>query len=1291
MALLIVMLIGAGLGWGAGAAAAEEAASLIVNGGAELSAGGTGQPEGWAQDVYAANSDGSPLSTLTVGEDGGHTGEGYLRVASAGDNDARWTQTLTVETDTVYRLTGWVRMTGGAADRTGGNLSVLGIAAPFPSVGDTAGEWREVEWYGKTGPAQTSLTVAARLGSYGSLNGGTADFDDIAFERVEAAPADATVIPLWPEAYQTASSNGGAQDGGGHGAYTALMFLLAAAYAALAWWIVTYLRRSAAAGWPLSGGGTAASGGGTGASGSRGAHGATVALLFGGALLIRIICAPMLQGHPIDALDFYFWANHVYEAGLHGFYTADIFVDYPPGYIYVLYVVGALQKLLHIGYPSAGSALLLKLPSIAADLAASYVLLRIARPRLGAAAGAAIATLYLFNPMVFHNSVVWGQIDSFLALFILLAVWAMTAGRLPYAAAAVAAAVLIKPQAVVIIPVLLLALAVRRSLKAWGESLLYGAAVFVLLVLPFSLRQSPDWIVERYRAMFDSYPYATLNAANLYGLFGLNGFKVTSAMAFWSNLFVVLIVAYIVWLAWRHRRLEPAKLWTYLAFLTFLLVFALKTSMHERYGYPTVVLALLAFALLKDRRLLWMFLGLTFTHYADAAYVLYFGLDKNYYLSAADGFFRFLSLGNLALSAYAVYVGWTLDRGKALSAAAPQPSAAVPAKGGRKGGAQTAAGRTKDGPGPASARPSAAGAASASASASAKPAYDIAAIAGYGKFTRLDRLLVAGLTLLYAIVAFVNLGSLRAPESGWTPAAPASAIVYDFGQPPSVASVLWYGGTRDVGRAENSSIELSQSADGTNWSSVMTFTLDGGSVFQWKEQTAAINARYVRVTSSNPGWTLYELAFRDAAGHSVVPAQASEGGAALLDEQGDVPAKPSYLNSMYFDEIYHGRTAYEFLHHIEPYENTHPPLGKGIMALGVAIFGMNPFGWRIMGTLLGIAMIPLMYLLAKRLFGRTDLAFAAAFLLTFDFMHFAQTRIATVDVYGVFFILLMYLYMYKYYVRALAGDSFRRIAMPLALAGLFFGLGAASKWIDLYAGAGLAVLLGITLWRRRAEPVFLLRTVLWCLPFFLVVPALIYTASYIPFFLVPGPGHGFHDMLTYQEFMYNYHAHLVATHPFASSWWQWPLMTKPIWYYGGSVAADKVSSIVAFGNPAVWWPGIAAVGIALILFFRGRARDPRLVFLLVGLAAEYLPWVGVSRLTFIYHFFASVPFVILLIVYIMKEGEDRGRLRRSHAYGYLGVVLLLFVLFYPILSGMTVDKTYVAHVLRWFQSWIFNS
>ena len=63
------------------------------------------------------------------------------------------------------------------------------------------------------------------------------------------------------------------------------------------------------------------------------------------------------------------------------------------------------------------------------------------------------------------------------------------------------------------------------------------------------------------------------------------------------------------------------------------------------------------------------------------------------------------------------------------------------------------------------------------------------------------------------------------------------------------------------------------------------------------------------------------------------------------------------------------------------YEWTHPPLGKVFISLGVRMFGMNPFGWRIIGVLFGIGMIPFMYFFGRRLFkNRTWAAGALTFL-----------------------------------------------------------------------------------------------------------------------------------------------------------------------------------------------------------------------------------------------------------------------------------------------------------------------
>ena len=456
------------------------------------------------------------------------------------------------------------------------------------------------------------------------------------------------------------------------------------------------------------------------------------------------------------------------------------------------------------------------------------------------------------------------------------------------------------------------------------------------------------------------------------------------------------------------------------------------------------------------------------------------------------------------------------------------------------------------------------------------------------------------------------------------------------------------------------------------------------------------------------------------------------------------PEAGSFRNSMYFDEIYHGRTAYEFLHGLTSYENTHPPLGKIFIALGVSLFGMNPFGWRIIGTLFGIAMVPVMYLFAKRISRSTPLSALACLLFAFDFMHFAQTRIATIDVYITFFVILMYYFMYQYSSLSFYDTPLRKTWLPLGACGVCMGLGIACKWTGVYAGAGLALIFFSTLFRRyreylcaKKEPEGTThgishrhilqsfgpcagRTICFCLIFFVLLPALIYLLSYIPFRDYSDRGL-FDRMLQNQNTMFGYHSTLNSTHDFSSVWYEWPILKRPIWFYSHIVTRTAEGGlregISSFGNPAVWWAGIPAALFTVYLW--AKKKDRTSAFLTVGYLMQYLPWFFVSRLTFIYHYFPSVPFVVLMITYSLRQGEksmdkaayglrqgknavdgavkSRPALSPQKSAFYAAIVLYgavalgLFFLFYPVLSGQPVEASFVAKYLRWFKSWVLTA
>lgn len=550
---------------------------------------------------------------------------------------------------------------------------------------------------------------------------------------------------------------------------------------------------------------------------------------------------------------------------------------------------------------------------------------------------------------------------------------------------------------------------------------------------------------------------------------------------------------------------------------------------------------------------------------------------------------------------------------------------------------------------------------------------------------------IAVLTAVYAVAAFTGLGSANAPQHFCTLEAGESAVLALDGV-HSIDTVWYYTGLY------TGEYTLAYSDDGITYTAAGTMPQGYADLFKWLQpqpaDTAPATAAYVRVTAS-AHLELGELALYDPQGERIAvreitgPASA----AALCDEADTVPASSTYYNSSYFDEIYHARTAYEHLRGVYPYEVSHPPLGKELLALGIRLFGMTPFGWRCMGALFGVAMLPLMWDLLRRMFRDDRVALCGAALLAFDFMHLTQTRIATIDSFATFFILLMYLFLYRYFTEG----KLRH----LAACGIAFGVGAATKWTCLYAGAGLGVLWALH-WvlqgvqahrdgdgRRYVRR--LLGNIGFCLVFFVLVPGMIYYASYYPYGAargLHGPGMYFTReyaaiVLENQRFMFTYHAGLVATHPYSSRWWQWLLDLRPILYYL-SYGDGTVSTIGAFVNPLLCWGGLLALPV---LVYHAAKRERTALFLLIGYLAQVLPWVFISRLTFEYHYFAATLFLVLALGYVFDRLRQRGSF--GIVYAFTAASGALLALFYPVLTGVTIPRDYAWNVLKWLPDWPF--
>ena len=334
----------------------------------------------------------------------------------------------------------------------------------------------------------------------------------------------------------------------------------------------------------------------------------------------------------------------------------------------------------------------------------------------------------------------------------------------------------------------------------------------------------------------------------------------------------------------------------------------------------------------------------------------------------------------------------------------------------------------------------------------------------FPKITRVDVIAMAAIVAVYSCIALYDLGDMHAAETEYMIS--DAPVTLDLGKDCNISQYKFFLGSYELEDNRNLTITFADSSNNTT----ATETLTEGSVFHWEEKTKSVTARYVTLSTNGTELSMKEFALLDSSGNLIEPVSATPSeGQALFDEQQEVPERSSFRNGTYFDEIYHGRTGYEFVHHLNVYEWTHPPLGKVFISIGIRMFGMCPFGWRIIGTVFGIFMLPLIYLFAKKLLKKSWLAIVTCLLLTFDFMHFAQTRIATIDVYITFFVMLMYYFMYKYYSTSFYDSSFKKGLITLALCGISMGLGIASKWTGIYAGAGLAVLFFITLYKRYSE------------------------------------------------------------------------------------------------------------------------------------------------------------------------------------------------------------------------------
>lgn len=345
------------------------------------------------------------------------------------------------------------------------------------------------------------------------------------------------------------------------------------------------------------------------------------------ALFLRLFIAVLLPEYSSDLNLFKSWAVSAAN-DLTKVYSSARNADYPPLYMYALAIIGK------IGGTSVFSSyfnLFLKLPSIFADILTSLIIYKLANKRLSRAMSIILAAFYLFNPAVLVNSSVWGQVDSFFTLLLVLAVFMLSEGKVGIASVFFTAAVLMKPQGIIFFPILLFELVRLKSVKEFVKAAFISLCTAVLIALPFVITNGFTWIFKLYSSTVGEYPYASVNGFNFFSLIGKNYVKDTGTILgiSYHNLgmaaiVLITILAFVIYLKGNSKELAPA-----VAMLEISGVFTFASSMHERYLFPAAALSILAYIYLKDKRILTLIIGFSITIFSNTYYVLMQGIGRS--------------------------------------------------------------------------------------------------------------------------------------------------------------------------------------------------------------------------------------------------------------------------------------------------------------------------------------------------------------------------------------------------------------------------------------------------------------------------------------------------------------------------------------------------------------------------------------------------------------------------------------------------------------------------------------
>jgi dolichyl-phosphate-mannose-protein mannosyltransferase len=403
----------------------------------------------------------------------------------------------------------------------------------------------------------------------------------------------------------------------------------------------------------------------------------------------------------------------------------------------------------------------------------------------------------------------------------------------------------------------------------------------------------------------------------------------------------------------------------------------------------------------------------------------------------------------------------------------------------------------------------------------------------------------------------------------------------------------------------------------------------------------------------------------------------------------------SLPSTPFFDEVHYVPAAREVLRWWATGEGgwanpEHPPLGKYLIALGMAVFGDDAVGWRIMPLLAAIVALGAGMRAMWHASGDRFACIAFGLLLASGFPLFVQARIAMLDVFMIAFLLIA-AWQFAAAIREPETGRWRLMATGVAL-----GCALAAKWnaIPLAVLPGLAFFAARLsagrrrlLLSRRGAPVpgiTLVEAFVWLG----VVPLLVYALAFVPAlrmgtFLQPSLVSE-HGLLGAQLEMMRLQSSVVEPHPYMSTWPQWLLNTRGIWYFY-EYADGAQRGVLLIGNPLTMLAGLPA--LAWCAYTGALRHNWAKLGAVIGYAASLALWlVAPKPVQFYYHYLIPGTFLLAALALALAD------LRASRRFGWviwavMAGSLALFVWFLPILSASPLAGKMSFADWMWLKGW----